>query len=282
MGWFYNLSAMKKLLSGFSLTWAVMAFVGYMGISNMGTINSMLETMFQRDLLGLSEIKEANVYLAKIGRSARRGHAETDRAKIQAQVTEIDKFDQELTQHLANYEKTIVTEETRQELGKARQAYVAYLAKCKESLKTATEGNRELASAQINDAGKLAQQADEGMTGLAKRKEARGREAYEASAATYASSRNTLIVLVVAAAAASLAMGYFIARTIANPLGNAVKVLEAFAAGDYSQHLNVNTKEEIGRMAAALNAAIAATGKAMQEVKEAGEAVRVAGEREKE
>jgi methyl-accepting chemotaxis protein len=282
MAWFYNLSAMKKLLLGFSLTCVVMALVGYMGVSNMGKINSMLEVMFERDLLGLSEVKEANVYLAKIGRSTRRGQAQTDREKILAQVTEIEKYDQELSLHLANYEKTIVTQETHRELGVARQAYNAYFGKCKEALKTAAEGNRELAGKQIDEAGKLCQQADEGLTGLAKRKEARGRDAYELAAATFARSRNTLIAVIIVAAGASLAMGYFIARTIANPLVKTVKVLEAFASGDYSQQLNVKTKEEIGQMAVALNAAIGATGKAMQEVKEAGEAVRVAGEREKE
>jgi methyl-accepting chemotaxis protein len=281
MKWYYDLSAMQKLLFGFSLTAAVLAFVGYMGVSNMGSINTLLKGMYDREMTGLSEIKEANIYLAKIGRATRRGHAETERTKIQEQVAEVENYDQQLRQHLANYEKT-ATEEAIGELNTARQAYTAYATRCREALKTTMAGNRELANTQINEAGQLAQQADAGMVGLAKRKEARGREAYEASAATYVHSRNTLIGLVMVAAVLSLAMGYFIARTIANPLAQTVRVLEAFAAGDYTQRLDVDTKEEIGRMAVALNAAITATGKAMQEVRDASEAAREAGEREKE
>ena len=56
----------------------------------------------------------------------------------------------------------------------------------------------------------------------------------------------------------SLAVGFvcafFIARGIVKPLARSVKVLEAMAKGDMTQQLDVTSKDEVGRMAQALNA----------------------------
>jgi len=64
---------------------------------------------------------------------------------------------------------------------------------------------------------------------------------------------------------------FFVARGIIGPMQKTVGALEAVAEGDYSQRLDINTKDEIGRMAGALNTAAEATGKAMQDVKDAAE-----------
>ena len=52
----------------------------------------------------------------------------------------------------------------------------------------------------------------------------------------------------------------FVTRGIIGPLNQTVGALEAVAEGDYSQRLDIRSKDEIGRMAAALNTATDATG----------------------
>ncbi len=73
------------------------------------------------------------------------------------------------------------------------------------------------------------------------------------------------------AALGALAMVYVISRGILGPLGKSVNALEAVASGDYSQRLDIKNKDELGRLATAFNTATEATGKAMQEVKDAAE-----------
>ena len=72
------------------------------------------------------------------------------------------------------------------------------------------------------------------------------------------------VVLVVAA---SLAM----ARLIARPLREAVPVLEAVAAGDFTRRFNYESHDEIGRMAVALNQAVASIRAALEEVRTAAD-----------
>ena len=89
----------------------------------------------------------------------------------------------------------------------------------------------------------------------------------------------SLVTLTAVAVAAVFGVGILIlaiARSIVCPLGKTVTALEAVAAGDYSQRLDIRSQDEIGRMAAALNTAAEATGEAMQQVKDAAERERMA------
>ena len=85
------------------------------------------------------------------------------------------------------------------------------------------------------------------------------------------SSFVTISIVATIATICALFMVYWIARGILRPLGMTVDALEAVASGDYSQRIEVKNEDEIGRMATAFNTATEATGRAMQEVKEAAE-----------
>jgi methyl-accepting chemotaxis protein len=62
---------------------------------------------------------------------------------------------------------------------------------------------------------------------------------------------------------------YVASARITKPLAAAVTTMEAVAGGDYTQRLESAGKDEIGRMSVAINKAIEATAKAMQDVKDA-------------
>jgi methyl-accepting chemotaxis protein len=64
------------------------------------------------------------------------------------------------------------------------------------------------------------------------------------------------------------AAAWTITQGIAGPIGKMLTVLKAVAAGNYSTALEVDCKDEIGQMAAALNTTIRAVGQAMHGVKE--------------
>ena len=61
MTWFYNFSTMKKLVCGFLFVSLIMIGVGYTGVTGMSQLNGMLGTLYNRDMKGLSYIKEANL-----------------------------------------------------------------------------------------------------------------------------------------------------------------------------------------------------------------------------
>lgn len=85
--------------------------------------------------------------------------------------------------------------------------------------------------------------------------------ALAASIAEEDAAANTGRIIVLVLLALGLVVGallcWFIARMIANPLRKAVKVLDGLAEGRLDQTLDVDSKDEVGQMARALNAAMA-------------------------
>ncbi len=63
----------------------------------------------------------------------------------------------------------------------------------------------------------------------------------------------------------------WVSRSIAAPVLKVGQVLDTVAGGDYSQKVDLQSRDEIGRMANSLNTAIDAVAQAMQEVKDAAE-----------
>ena len=82
MNWFKNRKAVTKLMLGFGLMALLLAFVAYRGLSSASQINNRLETLYQRDLMGLSAVKEANINLVYIGRSIRAVHQNAHSAAL--------------------------------------------------------------------------------------------------------------------------------------------------------------------------------------------------------
>ncbi len=75
------------------------------------------------------------------------------------------------------------------------------------------------------------------------------------------------LILTIAAVVASL-IGFFVAifntRLITKPVGMVADTLKVVADGDYSQKVDIDSKDEIGQMAGSLNVAIDATRKAVE------------------
>ncbi len=88
---------------------------------------------------------------------------------------------------------------------------------------------------------------------------------------TRAGADRATIVLLAIGAVLGIGLAFFTARNIVKPLHRTVSAMEAVAEGDYSQRLDTNRKDELGRVAVALNSAAEATGKAMQDIKDAAE-----------
>ena len=77
------------------------------------------------------------------------------------------------------------------------------------------------------------------------------------NAADDANSANTLIATLLAAALAlSVVLAFFIIRSITGPVSKAAALAETMAKGDFTAKIDINQKDEMGLMAASLNAMV--------------------------
>lgn len=69
MKWFYDMRIGAKLITGFLLVSVITAIVGFMGLSNMSIMSDRANSMYERELLGVSYVKEANIALIYLVRA---------------------------------------------------------------------------------------------------------------------------------------------------------------------------------------------------------------------
>ncbi len=83
-----------------------------------------------------------------------------------------------------------------------------------------------------------------------------GKELADEATATYRSARTTMLVVSLAGMGLAMALGLMVTRMITRPMARVTGVLDAVAGGDLTKHADVDSKDEIGRMAGSLGVAM--------------------------
>ncbi len=86
MSWFKNLGTVVKLVLAFGLMAALTAVVGYKGLGAAGDIDAMLNSMYDKELVGIVEIQKANILRVTISRDTRSAMMPRDGPEVCARV----------------------------------------------------------------------------------------------------------------------------------------------------------------------------------------------------
>ena len=267
MTWFKNLKTMAKLMLGFGILALLMGVVGYQGVSGMGEVDQKMSTLYQREMLGLAAIKDVATTVAMIGRQTRGAVIYADMAAMQREKDKVDSLFGQLDEAMTRAEQTFVTEQGKAMLAQLRTAIPEYRSICGETIRVAMTNDKRAAVEVLSKAIPVGDRINAVVKDATARKENNGKQAYEDSTRLYEKSRTWMMTIIVIAIGFAIVLGYFIARLISTPLGQAVGVLDSVAAGDLTRSLDVQAKDEIGQMAKALNTAVDGMREALSDVR---------------
>jgi methyl-accepting chemotaxis protein len=264
---FKNLKTTWKLLGGFGIVCVIMAFVGYTGVSKMSEINGLLGSMYEKDLMGVSHAKDANFHLMSAARHIRNIILADDAAERKNYQKALDDAIAHGTTALESTAGTLVTDDGRALLASASDGVLTYYREIGKAAKLCAEGDVAEGTRMLKAARDAGQAATTKMDQLVGMKEALAKQSLEESTRVYAHSRLLVIGLIVGGVLVSLAIGVVIARLIAGALRKSVRVLESVAQGDFTARLEIDSEDEVGQMAHALNSAVDAIRAALQETR---------------
>ncbi|MCE3263873.1 MAG: chemotaxis protein [Pseudoduganella sp.] len=245
-----------RLLAGFAALALAGAVVAGIGIANMGKINDMGEQIYERELRGLSYVKEANINLLFIGRSLRGlllAATEEERAKYTARI---EKGRAELHGNMQEADKRFVSPAGRELLSKLNSDLTAYERDVQEAVRRAhaepLQERRELATFVLGAMAATSNAADERMSELARLKEKNAADASAASAELYQSSRTFMLMLVIGSALMGLGLGAWITRGLLRQLGgepaDAAQIAARIAAGDLAVDIRTKPNDQSSMM----------------------------------
>ncbi|MBN9122956.1 MAG: MCP four helix bundle domain-containing protein, partial [Planctomycetes bacterium] len=265
MKWFLNRSTSAKLMSAFGLMAALMVVIGAVALDGMRTIGENTEEIYEKHLKGLHAVDEANIHLINGGRAGRMtvlAKTPEERAKYRALT---DEEAQKFLDGLDKMDGYLVTEEAKRKLAEIKVAAPPWAEEMRAVARLAEAGRNNEAQDKLQATVAPGAYIVGKMNDLRDSKFRVSREAFDQATAAHRRARTTMLGVIAGGALLGLLMGYLIARLIARPLVRAVTVLESVAAADFSGRLDASSTDEVGRMAAALNAANEALGRAVGE-----------------
>jgi len=251
-----NMKIGVRLTCAFLIVAAIGACIGAIGIRNSGRINDYATVLYERELLGLSNIKEANVNLIYVGRARSNLQLATTQEERAKHLASIDKYTANVIDYVAKARTSFDSPESKAKLARFDEVWKQYLTHRAQFIEKAAQQplqqpNPELIalSAAVRGA---SDELDTLMSELATIKETRAAEASAATTAIHVSGTRMLTAIIAGGVLLGIGLGFFISRSVTKPIGKAVDVANALAEGDLSIVIESTSKDEAGQLLLAM------------------------------
>lgn len=218
MNLFNNFTISKKLITSFLILAAITAVVGFIGIRNMSNINDLADKMYEKELLGLSYIKEANIsliYMARAEKNLILSATRADRDKFLKQHVDAEK------QYLENLEKArplFYTEKGKALMASLDKAWQEYKPVAKRVVDSAMDegltASKASAELSMGEGREKLTVVDDTLTELSRLKEANAKNASNVTTKMYTDSRMYLLALIAGSILFGIGVGIVLSRNI--------------------------------------------------------------------
>ena len=259
-----------RLMTVCGLAIATTAATGWIGTSGMLAAEASVHEVLA-DLGELDEIKQAHVDVLSAVLFEHETFSSPDESVQQRYagraVATIDGIDT----HMEAVERTVRDAATIADLAEVRRTLPAWRVAV-EQVTQASPADPEILG-MLSRADSLANQIINALDRVTTSKRTLATTAADSASGTSFRARAQLLIAALIGALLCFGAGFIIARGIIQPLKQSVAVLEAVATGDFTRTLDLDSRDELGAMAGALNGAIRSVHVALNDVREAAEAV---------
>jgi methyl-accepting chemotaxis protein len=274
--WLGNRSLRTKTASGILLMATVAVIVGGLAVIRMGSIHDATGQLYHNGLIPLSQIQDVE------------GNFETTRLDILAHILapdppEKETFEQKLVSDdhavRAAIERYAETSSAPELVSQLKNTWASYLVARDPVLAASKAGDTANAERiRSQQLAPIASQAELIVEQLIEHETAGAKNRLDHATAEYEQARTYVIVLLTAGVLGALGLGMIMARTMVTTIRKVSSVIDGLAAGDLTRSADVATTDEVGRMATALDQAIANIRATISRLGENGERLAVASE----
>jgi len=267
MNWFKNLNAMPRLMSSFGVLLVLTLGISYLAINNLGKANDRMAGLYQEDMKASIDLDDIAIDKLDIARAARDGILNIhDPAIVAADLKAIRANFVDMQSNYQSLQQSVKSKEVKAQVKAIGETLPGYERGVEEVAQAIGANDTALASTRLQAIAEVAAQMSKAINQACELNEANAEEVYQANQQAYQTSRSLVIGVVASAIFLGIILSIVIARGFSVPLGHAVTVLERLADGDLAVRSTVHTKDEVGRMADALNRAVEKLDFTMQEV----------------
>jgi len=254
MSWFRNLKVANKLVAVVSVVLALTAILGIFSIRKLSAVNGATVDLETNWLPSVAVLGQMNADEQSIRRLELRHILSSSKADKDSTEADLTSALGDLKKAEATYEPMIASPDEKGLYDRFRQNWDAYMGENHKILDLSRANkNAEAASlAEGISREKFASCADLMAKNIALNRKG-GDDAARLAQSNYESARLTVIALLVTSVLVGFVLAQIAARAISKPVQRTVEALKAVESGNLTERLEVDSTDEVGQMAAALN-----------------------------
>ena len=258
MQWFANLPLARKLALGFGILTLLLLVVGATGLQTARSVGDRTQELYERHAAPTIALKDANLQLIAISRAVRNALLDGDSTAIQRRQSDIARYDSLFHRHFADYSAQIAREEQRVIATEVIERFERLRPQQDAIVALALEGRDLEGRAGLTGIRAQADSIDRLVDELTQSKVELMQTTMAETRAAMTRSTVVLAALLALAVLAAIGVATAIARPASRVLGRLTAAARALALGDTDQRLDVQQRDEMGQLAAAMNDMIAA------------------------
>ena len=265
-----DLRMTTKLVFAFGVLVAIAGIVSYQGLTRMSLLNASAQSLFSHDLSGISAIKEAAIFQVKCTRILRDAVlAIGDKEALEDQKETLGELETSVKDSLDVADKSFADVQSKQKVAEVREKLPLFQDEAEKVFQSLANGDQGGATAALKKTTSLANSINLTIAEICRLREDAAAKSRLASEATYKVARLTMLSLAAGAAVLGVFFSWFMSRMISRPLSGMMELVLRAAEGDLTGQLEIDSKDELGQMATALNQSWESTRSALLEVHDA-------------
>jgi len=247
-----------KLVAAFCAVALIGAVLGGFAIFNMKRINDADTLLYERELLGLSLTKEANLQRLQAVISIRDAVIATNGQEREAALKLMAEARKRCDELLAKADGFYLSDKGREGLSQLKAAWVRDEKASEELIKrikvAELSGSNDVIKFIKSDVTPQGILVDQAISALSKLKEDEAKATSDSNSALYVSGRNATLTLIVLGVLAGVGLGLGISRHVTRPLARAMDGAQRMSEGDMTVVLDSGGRDETSQLLQALEA----------------------------
>lgn len=260
MKWFYNLKITKKLMLSIILVAIISGVVGIVGIISLQSVTNNATSMYVYNTKPLPELTTIVDRYQKIRVNLRDIALSKNTTTINTDINGITQYNNDIQDSLNKYTQTTNNNTIRTELNSLKGYINNDLIPYENNIFNLYQSNQQVKIQQLiaSRGSQITNEMEKSLSNLNNLNVTLAKQKADSDAAEANKAIITMIIVVVIGILIAVLLGVFISRLISKQVNMMVEAGEKISQGDLDITIDIDSKDEIGILAAAFKKMIAA------------------------
>jgi methyl-accepting chemotaxis protein len=255
MSFLVNLKISMRLALGFASVLLLATAVVVIGIARLSDLKDSLTVIGEDRLPQLEQVGDITYEVNLVTRQLRNMLIWNDSAKVAGAIEAVAKSSLAVGKAVEDLSASVKSDEGQKLTAAVVETHAAFEQASRQFMDLVKDGKKAQAVAMLDEKLNPAQFAYlSALNEVHAYENEAVTQAVTDGAAEYTEARLLMFGLLGGMAAAGIGLGWWIARSITQPIDEAMKIAERVAAGDLGSTIRVTTRDETGRLLSALEA----------------------------